>query len=530
MDRTTNAEAKGPRLTSAEFQLFRDYIVQHSGIHFDEKRLSTLEVSLLARMSIKNLGNFREYYRLLKAEPEGENEFRELLSLLTINETSFFRNPPHFDILRNDILPDLITERSQGDRTLKIWSAGCSTGEEPYSIAMVVRDLIPRVSNFRIEIWGTDIDKRALWAAQRAVYSERALRNMAKEYRARYFRPVTSNKYELDKSIRNMVTFSYANLAKDTAPLSIAGSCDVIFCRNVIIYFDPQTTRRVISTFHDSVRPGGYLFVGHSETLTQFSTNFALIMKGETFLYRKEDRRAKASAGLARVDRERTRPARQPDVWHRLRSALSEKGEEAAPSPPEPTEPRGSDAAAEEEEPAAPLTPRQAIERLHEQALAQYRAGSYEQAERVCGEILQRDGDHVGARLLLASFCVNQGQYDRALEECDRVTRISPLSHGAYFLRGTVYAKQQQRDRAVREYRRAIYLNKDFALAYFNLANLHRDAKRYDDAVREYRNAMRAIESKSEDHTLEFFGGISESLLLQGCKKSIELCSQRAES
>ncbi|WP_072716318.1 CheR family methyltransferase [Rhodothermus profundi] len=269
-------------LSDAEFQQLRQLIYEKTGLYFQDNKRYLLESRVGRRLNELRLPNGQAYLRLLQ-NGQGRDEFRHLINAITINETYFFRAPAHLEVLERHILPEWLRTKRQ----VRIWSAGCSSGEEPYTLAIFLRDRIqPRYPNARFEIIGTDINTKVLKQAQQGLYGDYAVRNVPPEYLQRYFIQ-QGNRYQLRDEIRKMVKFQVLNLADEIA-MSTMRNFDLIICANVLIYFDDNMKRRVVQSFYRSLVPGGYLFVGFSETLYGISQAFQPVRFGKAIVYRKE--------------------------------------------------------------------------------------------------------------------------------------------------------------------------------------------------------------------------------------------------
>ncbi|MFC2061281.1 CheR family methyltransferase, partial [Elusimicrobiota bacterium] len=274
-------------LKDNEFKLFQELILEKSGLNFDDSKRKSLKVSLLSRIRYKGFDNYQQYYKYINFHPDGRTEFRDLITLLTINETMFFRNPDQFKILKNNVLPEIINENK--DKNIKIWSAGCSTGEEPYSIAICMRELVGFANKWNIEILGVDIDKKALASAKEGIYKTRALRITDKTYIDRYFNEnEIDGKYKIKQEIRDMVSFDYFNLAEVPYPVALNGKWDIIFCRNVLIYFNTDLIEKIIERFYEGIKDGGYLFIGYSEILSAYKNSFSPAKFDGVYIYKKD--------------------------------------------------------------------------------------------------------------------------------------------------------------------------------------------------------------------------------------------------
>ncbi len=275
-------------MSDDEFRVIRDSIYSHCGIYFDEDSKYLLEKRLARRLSALGLNNFREYYHFLKYDRNKDQEMTDIMDVLTTNETYFFRESFQLAAFTDEIIPELIRVKSaRGNRTLRIWSAGCSTGEEPYTIAMLLRDM-PALRGWKIEIIGTDISQRVLQHARRGVYTKSSFRATEECYIKRFFYEYDSG-LKVTDDIREMVTISHLNLF-DKTRMMMLGKMDLIFCRNVIIYFDLAAKKRVVEEFHRSLNDGGFLLLGHSESLMNVTTLFTLRHFKNDMIYQKPER------------------------------------------------------------------------------------------------------------------------------------------------------------------------------------------------------------------------------------------------
>ncbi|MBJ6799680.1 CheR family methyltransferase [Geomonas propionica] len=273
------------QLTEEEFRLIRDLIYNHCGLFFDDDSKYLLDRRLGQRVTHHNLAGFREYYQFLKYDRRRDEEIADIMDLLTTNETYFFREAFQLRAFTDEIVPELMKVK-QRERTLRIWSAGCSTGEEPYTIAMLLLEM-GCLHGWRVEIVGSDISHRVVQHARKGIYTKASFRATDERYLKRFFTE-TDEGYRICDEVRELVTISQMNLF-DANRLALLGKMDVIFCRNVIIYFDQTSKKRVIESFHNTLRGGGYLLLGHSESLMNLSTAFALRHLKNDMVYQKTD-------------------------------------------------------------------------------------------------------------------------------------------------------------------------------------------------------------------------------------------------
>ncbi|MGC9323141.1 MAG: CheR family methyltransferase [Desulfomonilia bacterium] len=275
-------------MTDEAFRLLRDFIYDSSGIFFADDKKPQLENRLTLRLKANNLTEFEKYYYLLKYDPNSSTELRALFDSVTTNETSFFRSPPQIQTLQEKVLPETIrTKQSSGELSLRLWSAGCSTGDEPYTMAIVVKEVLQEsISSWDVKIIASDISEKALSSARAAVYNEYTLRSVPLHIKQRYFTPA-GGMYTLTDDIKVLVELQYLNF-NDERRVRLLKGFDIIFCRNVLIYFDDDVRKRFVSQLYDNLNPGGYLFIGHSESLHNISRAFKLVHFPGALAYKKE--------------------------------------------------------------------------------------------------------------------------------------------------------------------------------------------------------------------------------------------------
>lgn len=272
------------RMSDETFRLLRDFIKNHCGLYFDDGAKFLLEKRLAKRVENYRLKNFEDYYHLLMYDKKRDEELSSVIDILTVNETYFFREASQLKAFSDEIIPE-IKERKKGRKRLRIWSAGCSTGEEPYTLAILIleKNLIP---DWEIEILGSDINQRVLHVARRGIYKKSAFRNTEEYYFRKYFTDEGGGNYRVIDPVRGLVNFSFLNLL-DPFKVRFVGEMDVIFCRNVIIYFDHDAKKKVIDSFYDRLTEEGYLLLGHSESLMNISTAFVLRHLKNDLVYQK---------------------------------------------------------------------------------------------------------------------------------------------------------------------------------------------------------------------------------------------------
>jgi len=272
-------------LSNQEWNVIRDFIYRSTGLYFSDDKKGYIQKRLKIAMDNLGIADFWEYLKRIERD---KNAFNKLLELITTNETYFFRDLPQLDMFSKDVLPELLNRKAdKGDFRLKIWSAGCSTGEEPYTIAIILKERLEYFDDWDIEILGTDISERVLKLAQEAVYMPRSLKDVPEYLKLKYFEYIPAEKmYKLKDEIKKLVTFRYLNLY-DESKMRLMRNYDVIFCRNVLIYFDEESRKKVVEYFYDALNPGGYIFLGHSESILRITKAFEIVYFDNNIAFRK---------------------------------------------------------------------------------------------------------------------------------------------------------------------------------------------------------------------------------------------------
>jgi chemotaxis protein methyltransferase CheR len=264
--------------TDAEFEMYRNLIYNESGIHFTATNRSILESRLKERLREKGGASVRTYFDTISKDKE---ELKKFLDSITTNLTRFFRNQAHFDALEHHVVPELLKiKKASGNFNIKIWSAGCSTGEEPYTIAMLMNEILP--APWKFEIVASDISLKCLMTGKEGFYADSRITGIPDSYLKKYFDKVEGG-YKIHTDMMSKIRFDYHNLKNDSGLRNL----DIVFCRNVLIYFDEAAQTAVVNRFWDSMAAKSFLFIGHSESLFGMATKFEFVKTQWATLYRK---------------------------------------------------------------------------------------------------------------------------------------------------------------------------------------------------------------------------------------------------
>jgi len=282
MHKTVSEADQSPTLKAPTFEKIRRLAYEKFGLNLTESKQQLVAARLGKKLRELKLPSYEAYYDLVQADRSGESLIA-LIDALSTNHTSFLREASHFDFLARNVLPNL-----RKRATIDIWSAPCSTGEEPYSIGLWLMENWPQVDNYNIEIVGSDIDTRALKAAAEGIYGDRALMRLSRDIVTRYFKPLSDGNHQIDEGLRGSIEFTRANLI-DAQDMGRYRDFDLIFCRNVLIYFDDASRRQAAENLYDCLLPGGYICLGHSESMSRISPLFSVCRFPDAIVYQRPE-------------------------------------------------------------------------------------------------------------------------------------------------------------------------------------------------------------------------------------------------
>ncbi|KMT22007.1 CheR family methyltransferase [Clostridium cylindrosporum] len=274
------------KLDDVLYKKYTDLIYSKTGLSYELNKKYFVEKRIENCMEDINISDFLEYYHFIRFSPN-EKEFYKLINELTVNETYFFRDFPQLRNFAEDVLPIIVKEKERKkDYSIKIWSAACATGEEAYTLAIILLEMLDKPEVWDIKIIASDINNKVLDAAKKGIYDDRAMREMPQEYLVKYF-TVKGDRYHIDLKVKKYVEFKRLNLFNSDEIFKI-GNCDFIFCRNVLIYFSTESRKKVVEALYHSLSPGGFIFLGHSESIARISSSYKAQKIGDTIVYSKQ--------------------------------------------------------------------------------------------------------------------------------------------------------------------------------------------------------------------------------------------------
>jgi len=279
-----NPSEPTPAISAEEFRKFRDFFYRKTGIHFEDTKRYFVDKRLIERIQATDSDNFRNYFVMLRFQASGE-ELQALINLMTVNETYFFREEYQFRCLVNSILPE-IAQRKGRDEPIRIWSVPSSSGEEPYSLAIYLLEHWPRVDEYDIELVASDIDTSILEKARQGCYDKRAVSHLPEPLLRKYFSALPNVQYQISDDLRHSVEFTQVNIT-DLSQMRGYRDFDVVFCRNLLIYFDDTSRRVAAEALFNALRPGGFICLGHSESMSRITPLFKVRKFPEAIVYQK---------------------------------------------------------------------------------------------------------------------------------------------------------------------------------------------------------------------------------------------------
>jgi chemotaxis protein methyltransferase CheR len=455
-------------LSDEEYQVVTASLVRMAGLVFDASRRGAITAILSERMDKTKHPSVESYLAFVESVA-GMAERQQLLDAVTIQETHFFRNLPQVEALRRDVLPELLRRSRNSGRPLTIWSAGCSTGEEPYTIAMLLVEILQATGPHPVRIIGTDVSAAALDVARAGVYAGRTIQLAEPGAVERWFDKRADGSYSVAQPVRDLVEFRLQNLVIDEPPFAL-GEVDLVVCRNVTIYFGRETTTRLVGNFHRLLTVGGYLVLGHAETLWQISDEFSLLPVGEAFVYRKD-----AAAPTRRPVKDTApAPTASPSPPRRvMQNVLRVPGlrprRNAVPEPPPtPT-------------PTRIPTPLEDLQRARE--------------------------------------ALSRGNYDEAATLAERATAAHPLLVDGYIVEGRALSNQGDDDGALVALRKAVFLDPAAAHAHFLLATTLARVGDPGGAALSFASAANTLPGASPETLSELLDGRAVSDLVDLCRQ-----------
>ncbi|MAE18593.1 hypothetical protein CMK12_06640 [Candidatus Poribacteria bacterium] len=468
------------RFSDRDIRQFQALIQKYSGIEITDRRFLQLEDILSNYLMDRKFATFDQYYQDLRLDGHFDGELKDLISLVTINETRFFRDILQFNSLKDAILPILIrSKKESGQDHLRIWCAGCSIGSEAYSIAILLSEQVGLLNEFQVEILATDIRWQNIDYALNGSYTSRELRGLDQKIIGKYFGQI-ENRYQLNRDVMDIVQFKQFNL-KDTTYLTPGvGKWDIILCCNVMIYFSRDQRRETVQKFSQTLSSDGYFFIGHAESLLGISSGLSLFDASISSIYQRKNCLLPPKIEKKLAGGPTNKKIQEVNL---AQSKFSLKASET-------------------------------VTFLSESSFSASGTTVVEENSRTGKELVQTHFSE-------AEFAANRGDYQAAIDSYHKVIRIEPFNVSAHFFLGLALENTSDIDEAVKVYHRTIELDDTCILSHVKLARIYSFAGIQHSAVNEYRKAILKLKQIDPAEEIKYSGGFSAALLLNTC--SIQL-------
>lgn len=474
-------------LTEELYEALRAIIEAHSGLHLNltDRHLFEKKIGEIAQS--RHFSSLKEYIDHLRFDSKGEREIPPLIDQVTNNETYFFREKAHFELLRNDLIPKLTRNNAL---PIRVWSAGCSTGEEPYTIAIVLKELA-EVHPFAFEIIATDIDITALKRAAKGIFTKNSFRGMDPGIIDRYFTQI-GTEWGLDARICQLVDFRHLNQVNGEYPAGDLTHIDIIFYRNVSIYFDPATNQKILHKLYDTLKPGGYLIPGTTETM-QYRTNPFTLLESESVFYLQKTITPTTTYRPFKLAVTKPKTLKPKSILrqkeHELGTATQEKSKKL-------------------------LSIKQAVKYLIEH--------KFDMAADILNGLIEEKMEEEEALVLLANLQFNRGNLESAEEIIERLLMVNDIHPEAFLLLGMIKKSSGDLVHARQHLQKALFLQANMWIANYHLAEIYRSTGKASQARREYSNTLKKIRKEKTDDWELYLAGFSQDYLIRLCEQQIQ--------
>ncbi len=479
------------------------FIASKIGLSFPNEKFIDLERGIKSTSKEFNFENVEDFINWLITASLNHTQIEILAGYLTIGETFFYRDEKYFEVLENKILSDIISSRRDKGKRIRIWSAGCSTGEEPYSIAILLNKMIPDIKDWDITILASDVNPKFLKKANEGIYTEWSFRNTPAWIKNNYFISETDNRFIIRPSIRKMVNLSYLNLAEDNYPslLSNTNAMDLIFCRNVLMYFIPDLAAKVIFNLHNSLIDGGWLIVSPAEASFVPKDKFILINFDNAILFKKDNAKRTYADEIILHDiyiepKEKLSDSNfKFDIWQNEELIINEELSDNINV-------NSFDDKTIKDSPD-----------LYLHAYELYKSGFYEEAEKELLDIYSEDQLNTKTHALLSQIYANKGELNEALTWCEKAIVNDKLNPAHYYLKATILQELGNKKDAIRLLKQTLYLDHNFVMAYLSLGNLVSNYNQPGESKKYFQNALSILNNYAPGDILPYSEGITAGRL-----------------
>jgi chemotaxis protein methyltransferase CheR len=491
---------------------FCDFVTANMGLYFPKERWMDLERGIHASAQEFNFKNLESYIHWLMSRSLEKSQIEILASYLTVGETYFFREKKSFKTLEEHILPEIIHSRRGNSQNIRIWSAGCCTGEETYSIAIMIHRLLPDLKDWNITIIGTDINPKFLIKASDGVYSNWSFRDLLPQIKEKYFKQRKNSHFEIIPEVKKMVNFSYLNLAEDVFPslLNNTNAMDIIFCRNVLMYFSSGITEKVIQNFYRSLVDSGWLVVSLSELSLIHYSNFVSVNFNDMILYKKDIISSKTERIVKDILTEKVIYDFSREILSNVHQVNFDLDEKIKIQP--------DSIEKENEMPGKEVDKMESLEPnrdLKTEIFTLIQENRFTEAMERVNILLSKNPEDPNGISIMSRILANQGRLKEALEWCEKSIYIDKLNPEYYFLRAEIFQERNEIDEAIKSLKKTLYLDQNFVLAHFALGNLAQQLAKFEESNKHFKNVISLLQTYSKEESLPGSDGITAGRLFE---------------
>jgi len=507
------------RISNALLEQFSGFVNASMGLHFPENRWLDLLRGIRSAAQEFGFDDIQACIQWLMSSPLKKNQIEVLACHLTVGETYFFRETKIMEALEQHVLLEIIRSHRQTDKRIRIWSAGCCTGEEAYSMAIMLHRLLPDLNDWSINILATDINPIFLKKATQGIYRDWSFRETPSWIKETYFTMRKDGSYEILPDMKKLVKFSYLNLVEDVFPsvFNETNALDLIFCRNVMMYFTPNYVKEVIQRLYNSLLDKGWLVVGSSETSHVFFPQFVTVNFPGAIIYKKDQNQIQ---GCHRVENiipngQISAPVEEKTIQNISEivqfSSITEMVEKQLDKKDEPVE----ETVIEEPQPEEDVPEEIADVPFQDELMSLYAQGKYQETVFKIIEHFSEYEDDPEILTILSKSYANQGQLDEALKYCEKAIYCDKLNPQYHHLHAAILQERGQIDEAVDVLKRTLYLDPNFVLAHFMLGNLKRQTGQFAESKKYFENALSILENHDKEDILPESEGMNAGRLME---------------
>lgn len=495
--------------------IFAEFVLRETGLYFSKERLPEVERNF--HLISKELGfsHISSFVKWMTFDKPTIDQIKIIAKYLTVGETYFFREKETFEILKNKLIPEIISQRQKKNKTLRIWNAGCSSGEEPYSIAILLKRIIPDIKSWNISIIGTDINPVALKKAEEGIYTKWSFRENSDWIIDKYFNRLENDRFEIIPEIKAMVKFSHLNLIEDIFPSVQNGTnyIDLLFCRNVLMYFTAETAHKIIKRFRKSVTTEGWLILSSVEA-NLIRNNFfhPIIISGKSFYTKRPSKKLTEPIQIIQNEIADFFLLTNNELQNGIQNNLQLKETTLVPSDVLIEKPVNTETLLEQVVSEKKVKSFKIYEQLFESALFAFGQKKYQNAiDSLIAIISTCDDPNVF--ILLSRSYANLGKLPQALEYCNKAIIADKTNTSFYLFHGTLLQAIGNTEEALIAFRKVLYLNPDTTIAYFSIASIMQKSGNIQDSRKYFDKALNQLQNYSDSEILEASEGLTAGSL-----------------